>query len=602
MKLSSKFKHLDILLVPLAILGCLYVTTNITLFNINMAQNLTLLEQIMAGLIAIISIGMFLLIRREEISFNPILIILLMLVFVTSLITTLSIKSPQNLNILGLHGEYWDVTFSINSLDRVSYIIRFFFVLLLGYILINVMPQVIRVKNMIFYIYLGIGILLALVMYSFIVEKESYINFVKALINHDMEQVYLNSVHSVFPNKNSFGVILFLLIIGSIYVSFLTKRKWPLIIVPFVYLELVFTSCKAALILSLVFIIIYFLFLFFYTYKDNKKRNIIVLVISSGISLIIIASLLIIPSTRNLINDGLFGVGKFSMNERLFIWGNILKILNSSNWFTGLGYGTFSAMLSTYNHADPGGGTIYTDQAHNGYLQALGEGGIIYLVVITLIIVLYIVKAIKSFKQNKGIVFLSLSLFVILAIYSLVEGITPIFTSTMEYFCLNALIFVPVLSIGLSKDETSVNKENTSIKNMPYFLISIILAGPIMFANIFFTNSISILIGAIINLIIIFVPFIQLLMKKEFNKYKYQYLYFMSVILLSALFGFLISLFNIASISLMLMCFIIPLLVICLISGSVNTPISHEFNALLSIMDSKKENCFEKLNKARIQI
>lgn len=598
MKLLSKFKHIDVLLVLLSIIASLFVTTNIALFNVNMSQSLTLVEQIFAGSIALISIGLFLIIRRKEIRFRPVFLFALSIVFIVSLVMTLVIKSPQNLNILGLHGEYWDVTFSIEMSDRASFIIRFFFVLLLGYILINVMPQVVKIKNMIFYIYLGIAILIMLIIYSLIVERESYVNFIKALIDHNMEQVYLNSVHSVFPNKNSFGVILFLLIVGVIYLSFLTKRKWPLILLPFVYIELLFTSCKAALILSLFFIACYFVFLFFYTYKKNKNRNLIALSVSLGTIAIVVTVLFVIPNTRNLINEALFGVGKFSMNERTFIWGNVVKILNASNWFTGLGYGTFTAMLRTYNYADPGGGTIYTDQAHNGYLQALGEGGILYLSLIAAIIVLFVIKAVKYFKKNKGVVFLSLSLFVIMAIYMMVEGITPIFTSTMEYFCLNALVFVPVLSLGYIHEETTEKVIEKSYKNMPYFLLSIIAIGPVMFIRVFFAGQhlLMSLIGLGIFAIIIAIPLIQLLIKKSLKLFYKQYIYFISVILFTGLFGFLISLFNIASVALLLMSFIIPLLIILLCTSLINNPLSDELNSFLYVTDKKKNSAFNKID------
>ena len=117
-------------------------------------------------------------------------------------------------------------------------------------------------------------ILTALVcaLYSDIREFKEIVNAFTA----EGEDAHFYQIHSFFDNKNSYGLVLFVALIASIYLLLEYKNKW--IIIPIVYLaiNLIVSRSKTALIALFLISLVIVGYYFMMSFKDHKKRNLVI--------------------------------------------------------------------------------------------------------------------------------------------------------------------------------------------------------------------------------------------------------------------------------------------------------------------------------------
>ena len=70
---------------------------------------------------------------------------------------------------------------------------------------------------------------------------------------------------------------------------------------------------------------------------------------------------------------GRFGASGVALADRLAIWHDTLPVVKDF-WLTGTGIGTFQAAMAVYQRSKP---EVIFNQAHNHYLQAAAEGGLL---------------------------------------------------------------------------------------------------------------------------------------------------------------------------------------------------------------------------------
>lgn len=132
-------------------------------------------------------------------------------------------------------------------------------------------------------------ILTALVcaLYSNIAEFSSIINAFTA----EGEDSHFYQIHSFFDNKNSYGLVLFLAIMGNIYL--LLKYKKKLLIIPLVYLvvNLIIARSKTALIVLFLVAMSLGVYYFIHSYNEHKKRNIIIV---SSVAFVVILGMIVV--------------------------------------------------------------------------------------------------------------------------------------------------------------------------------------------------------------------------------------------------------------------------------------------------------------------
>ena len=458
MNTKAKFSNLSLLILVFSLLVGLYLVTN-NLFNAN--NGYSYYEFIGAFVFFLGLNAALLFLERKSIKHSLPVIVAFGVLLIIDVIATLTLKSPQDMSVLGLHGEYWDCHFETTNFYRFQSIAKFVAVLLMNYGILVIFPQKVNTKGKILAVLITvIFVCLILILYSLIFEFTNYINFVKCLIARDADGVFLSSPKSVFPNKNSFAFILFINIVASLLLHHYKRYNICFINIALSYILIVFTICKTIIILSLVLTLTYIIYRLIVTFKERKKRNLIIIGILCGSLLLVMCIVLLIPLLRESIFDMFFNIGDRTIEVRQYIWSNAFLVLNGAGWFIGRGFGTFNALITVYNHSDPGGGEGFTTNAHNGYLELIGETGILYLVVAILGQAYLVYRCIKHFKEDKELSLFTMLLMLLLQIYMIFEVMTPTVSSSLEYMTMTALLFAPILSLKYREEKQQIECKN----------------------------------------------------------------------------------------------------------------------------------------------
>ncbi len=502
MNTKSRFGNLSILALVFSLLVGLYLISN-NLFN---AQNgYSYYEFIIIFVLYLSLAASLLFLERKSIKHSLPVIISLGVILIIDIIATLTLKSPQDASVLGLHGEYWEVHFEISNFYRFQSIAKFITVLLMNYSLLVVFPQKINSKGkMTGILIMIIFVCLILVLYSLVFEFKNYINFIKCLINRDADGVFLSSPKSVFPNKNSFAFILFINVVTSLLLHHYKRYKLCFANIILSYILIIFTICKTIIILSLILTLAYIVYRLVMTFKEHKKRNVIIICVLGGSLLLAAGIVLLVPLLRESVFDMFFNIGDRTIEVRQYIWSNAVLVLNGVGWFIGRGFGTFNALITVYNHSDPGGGEGFTTNAHNGYLELIGEAGIFYLVLAILGQAYLVYKCVKKFKKDRELSLLTIALMLSLQVYMVFEVMTPTMSSSLEYMTMTALLAFPILSLDYQTQEEQKVCENSEkpSKNSVLLLIFAIIS-IVVFAGIFASSKLWVNADLVIPYIII---------------------------------------------------------------------------------------------------
>lgn len=475
MDICSRSKTVNLILLAVTIaIGTFLLSNNF----FNGANGFFLGEFIGVAVIYLILLaGVILLGRGYFKHFYP-LLMCLGAFFILDIVMTCLMKSPQDLTVLGLHGEYWDVHFEISNVFRFESIVKFFAILSMGYLAVVLLPQLIDVDSkLVLILYFVVALALVFTLYSLFSEFNSYVEFVKCFINRDQQGMFLASPKSLFPNKNNFALLLFIEIIACLLLHHYRRHWWFYLLIGVAFIITCFTICKSVIIFDVVLVLGYLIYRFIDTYKDHKKRNLITLSSCLGVVLIALAIILIVPTFRDNLFELFFSIGGRTIELRKYNWSNANQVLGVSGYFTGRGYGVFDEFVKVYNYSDPGGGEGYTINSHNGYLELIGSGGVLFLLLALAIEGYLVYKCIKHFKDERELCIFTLLLLVVLDIYMFLEAIEPVFSHDMNHYVLNVMLFVPVLSLDYKMEYQKVEVSKPSKNNVLLTLLSLVSIG-----------------------------------------------------------------------------------------------------------------------------
>ena len=397
-------------------------------------------------------------ILRKKYRPNYIILGILFILFVSNLITILLYKNRGIYAYTGIDGEFCDFKYTVTPFMRFSFIAEQFAMLLMVVLIFDVIHQVVDGK---FFLriacYVTLLVVFILMIISFCKEGGNYAGLITHLTKDDL-QAY--AVASVFKSKNNYAYILNLGIFATILLHNNDKKWYWLAVSAFLYLNMFFTLCKFLIILDAILILGYLLYRFFVTYKDNKRRNIITIIAVGGsiilVSLIFIVALAVAGKIASFF-ETLFSVkGYDTLQTRQWIWQKSALAISNSNVVTGDGFGLFGELLFNYNINDWATRAINeTRSAHSGYIQYLGEGGILMLALFIVFVGYISYLYFKNMKNNRDLLVISLSFFVFSLIYMIIESGAIIFAKSIEYGGAAVLIFVPLLTVNKEAKEKS---------------------------------------------------------------------------------------------------------------------------------------------------
>ena len=448
--------------------------------NPNRGFNTNEIIALFLGLILLTAVYFIIEKKNNNLKFDWVLIIVLSLLFITSMITALLTPAYREFVVYGngiIVGEITEPTwyhgfFTVTGRDRL-FSIFFAFLNFLGiYFCLAVFPRKVRFKKLIdVAFWIGLTFTAVLLIYSYIAEFHSYINFIVTFFDHGV--TYDHVVMSFLNNKNSFGFMLFFMIAITYYTHTNHPKWWWLyILAGFFFVSMLPSLSKTNIGAGLILIIGYPLGRFFLTLKEHRKRNVRALIISLsvivGILLVLLGVLIFNDHFReNSIQSFkllfLTEEGQYisSTVKRFWLWGHTIDILNHTSWVVGTGFGIFQNLLLSYTYTDISLPTEITHLAHNYFMQALGEGGIIYLSFVIFVMVIFIINLVKITKRHKMFAFFEWILLGSLIPHMLMESVGPLGHGipSINTFMIYLLLYAPVFSVVYHEKHPEDNAE-----------------------------------------------------------------------------------------------------------------------------------------------
>ena len=458
---SSRNKTLTLICLLFSFLFGLYLVADLFFFSSTYTNNPPVVYFIGLGLFAISTTGVFFFNAQNEegIKENLYFGIGLSALVLINMVCVLTFKKHIEFSLIGIDGEAYSGSYDVTAFDRVKYIFNFSAIALFLYFLFIYFPSLTKDDTMmLLFVLLIIGVVATITLISYITEYRKYYAFVYHFKTHGSYNFVLNPLGL---HKNVYGFLLTLQIFSLLYLFNKYKKWYILLIILHAYLNMVFTLCKAGLIISFAVVLAYLVYLYISTFNVNKKRSYIILGICGGLVLTLgvltILSFALPNSFIGKAKDNIYLMFKMgekmnTVSSRTLIWRNSFAIIAShvnfffNNYIFGCGSGTFGGLLRQYNLADPNVAWFNnTAQAHNAWIQYLGEGGILKALYALALIVNLVICNVRNWKINRDLAFYSFVILTAALVYGMFENEPFIFSGSGEATSLSFLVIVPIM-------------------------------------------------------------------------------------------------------------------------------------------------------------
>lgn len=236
---------------------------------------------------------------------------------------------------------------------------------------------------------------------------------------------------------------------GIVFAEFITEKSYKYVIESIIILfALMMTGKRTLFIIPIIIILIFIIIL-------SKKNKIIKLLeIGTGMTVIFSIAYTMIPKAA-LIFDRIFNNGGDILSGRVNFWNYAMEMFYENPIF-GKGFMSFNDYI--FNKGFRYYGERWDYQAHNVYVQLLGEIGIIGFTLIVLLIFSIIVKAIFFAKKESNFWNMLLVYWIVLF------GIYSFTGNTLYYPCQMIIFILDIVFISNIK----------KIKNIPYKNLKVI--------------------------------------------------------------------------------------------------------------------------------
>ena len=388
-----------------------YFAENVVVFDLsNFQRGFTLLEYILlfAGVISILGYYFYCEYKYNGIQPKWLIATILLLIVISAAIGIFLTPDVQYFETIVIIDEAETLVireYSITLIGKIKSLLYVIIATVGVYIQLVVLPRLVSFKKYIlFLMYIIVAVALISTIISYFLDFDSYVH----LYNHGLVG-YAYPQSFVF-NRNMYALILLLGML-AIYIIISYLPKWyNYVFLIFLFVNIFFTFSKAALGVALVTFIFHFIYRMIVTFKKNKIRNIIYLVL---VGILGICGILLIPfpffmniqlfnEARRFILEYYVELGVGSFESRARIWDSVLQLSTGIHLWFGRGLHLFNQTLGFYHEGivDNGGVTNYF--SHNGFLEILGQWGLVglipYCLGILAIFIIDIYVAIKNYK------------------------------------------------------------------------------------------------------------------------------------------------------------------------------------------------------------
>lgn len=443
-------------LIAIAGLFGFYISNGFFSFGSNGNRGLNMTETIIGNSVLLLAFAALIIINIIRGKYRPNWVILGILgfLFTMNTINILCFKSGTTFTFTGADNEVHNVVYQMSIQEKVTDIFSFLATMGCALLVLDFCHKVFDIKQFLTFVCLiAIACVIVFIVISYFLQGSKYLIFYKHLFD---QELYHTSISSVFTTKNSYATVLFIGILACVILHCFYRKWYYLAISGYIFINIIHTISKAIIILSGVLLLGYLIYIFFTTYKKHKKMNLITLAAIGGtILLAIIFIFIYLAATDHFVSffkTIFYSKGVDTFKTRIYIWQKVVHIISHFNWITGCGHILFGDVLHSYNLVDTGTGEDTARfSAHSGYLQYIGEGGIIYLLIVLALIGFIIYLGIKNYKKDKPIVFISLSVITLFLIYMGIESSSIFIASGLEFGIISVMTLTPILFVSRQK-------------------------------------------------------------------------------------------------------------------------------------------------------
>jgi len=280
---------------------------------------------------------------------------------------------------------------------------------LLGFISLVIVPRIVTKKNINFILYF-------LILLSFISTIYFCIKDLPAILKDFLSDHSLWLSASFYTNKNTYGIILFLGVVSSLFIMNFNKKLRYLFISFYFVIFMVLAYAKTAFICALIIYLFLFMYGILHIKKTWKKVTILlslaIVLIALGLIISDITPIKLPSNIKEYLSKLVYASKTLTSRIQEFV--KSIAGLNYKNIYMGVGYESALALVKEYSGYDA---------FHTAYNQDLLSGGIL-MTILKLLAIIYILKCIHQIKpKNKASYILLLGTFVSYMFYSLCESI-----------------------------------------------------------------------------------------------------------------------------------------------------------------------------------
>lgn len=442
MKRISGLYILDVYLIIVILISGFAITSGTNLLSDGYTGTQPLWMKILSLIIFISALVPLFMVNSKVLFYKPSIfkIVLLSIIFIVTIVNLFLLKNDYTY-VVTKNDHTYEFIYHTEPFNYFWYPTKMLVALIIAFLIMDFMPKIMPGNR---FIYMMCIVMLCIgtgaIIYSVLIEKDIYMFFLK---DFDATQIYKYATRSFFANKNSYGIVLFSCIAVCLYMQLRKDRLYWYIPAFIFYVFLIFSVCKTGIIFATVLIAMDIISRIAITYNKHVIRNTVYvsLLVSTAVVLTVFYF------TNESVNRAFKDVFKLFMDNKTFtgritVWSLAIDVISKNNFITGVGVGFFNEIMTHFNtnpYIIP-----VPDLVESSYIEMLGEGGIIMLLIFFIFLALIVINASKLFKKNKHVAMFSLVFLITMLGYSVFEGGNIIIPFTPEYGMLAMLVASPL--------------------------------------------------------------------------------------------------------------------------------------------------------------
>ncbi len=252
-------------------------------------------------------------------------------------------------------------------------------------------------------------------------------------------------IASAFRNRNTFGFVLIWAVISGIYLYYTTRQKKYLFYLLFIVCNIIITFSRNSIITTFIFLLVFSWFFF----KENRKKILYSLLALAGVVSLIMSN----SRINSLVMNALVRADS-GLSKREIAWRFFFDNMDLRDYIIGSGVGSTQVILEP----------IHFYSYHNGFLDLVGTGGLISLVIYFIAIVYltkYYYRVYTKYPLEGSIFLASIVAFQFYFMFeSVVLQIGIGFLDVLVALFIYVLPLLYIKSLALKKGDLEIEKNN----------------------------------------------------------------------------------------------------------------------------------------------